>query len=78
MPNIILNDLLIGDFHGVGIYPTSENLIACALIDQGGCTLRPFMPDLMRPIVDALMDGASIGKREVAVATLGKVVESTG
>lgn len=36
------------------------------------------MPDLMRPIVDALMDGSSIGKREVAVATLGKVVESTG
>ena len=36
------------------------------------------MHSLMRPIVDALMDGASISKREVAVATLGKVVESTG
>ncbi|KAG0576661.1 hypothetical protein KC19_5G097200 [Ceratodon purpureus] len=44
----------------------------------GGCTLRPFMSNLMHPIVDALMDGASISKREVAVATLGKVVESTG
>lgn len=48
------------------------------LTDQGGCALRQFMPDLMRPIVDALMDGASISKREVAVSTLGKVVESTG
>lgn len=36
------------------------------------------MPDLMRPIVEALMDGTSFSKREVAVATLGKVVESTG
>lgn len=44
----------------------------------GGSALRRFVSDLMRPIVDALMDGASISKREVAVATLGKVVESTG
>lgn len=48
------------------------------LADQGGSTLRPFVSDLMRPIVHALMDGASIGKREVAVATLGKVVGSIG
>ena len=48
------------------------------LTDQGGCTLRPYMSELMHPIVDALMDGASISKREVAVATLGQVVESTG
>lgn len=45
---------------------------------QGGCTLRPYMTDLMKPIVDALLDGASITKRQVAVATLGQVVESTG
>ncbi len=48
------------------------------LNDQGGCTLIPKMSELMLPIVDALVDGASISKREVAVATLGKVVESTG
>lgn len=48
------------------------------LAKVGGCTLRRYMPDLMRPIVEALMDGTSFSKREVAVATLGKVVESTG
>lgn len=52
--------------------------ILLCLADQGGSTLRPFVSDLMRPIVHALMDGASIGKREVAVATLGKVVGSIG
>lgn len=71
--------LLIPGFHFVQIYHTyvAFNFLLW-LTDQGGCTLRPFMSRLMRPIVDALMDGASISKREVAVATLGKVVESTG
>lgn len=29
-------------------------------------------------IVDALLDGAAAAKREVAVSTLGQVVQSTG
>lgn len=63
--------------HAFGMYRDS---LFCGLLltAQGGSALRRFVSDLMRPIVDALMDGASISKREVAVATLGKVVESTG
>jgi hypothetical protein len=70
---------LVVDFHTVGMLNTSI-VFNCLLwlTDQGGYTLRPYMSRLMGPIVDALMDGASISKREVAVATLGKVVESTG
>jgi hypothetical protein len=45
---------------------------------QGGSALIPYMPELMDPIVDALLDGAAPSKREVAVATLGQIVESTG
>jgi FKBP12-rapamycin complex-associated protein len=45
---------------------------------QGGSALIPYMPELMPPIVDALLDGAAPSKREVAVATLGQIVESTG
>ncbi|KAL2621813.1 hypothetical protein R1flu_002018 [Riccia fluitans] len=44
----------------------------------GGCAMRPYLGELMPLIVDALLDGASASKREVAVATLGQVVESTG
>jgi FKBP12-rapamycin complex-associated protein len=45
---------------------------------QGGSALIPYMRELMLPIVDALLDGAAPSKREVAVATLGQIVESTG
>ncbi|BBN14806.1 serine/threonine-protein kinase mTOR [Marchantia polymorpha subsp. ruderalis] len=44
----------------------------------GGCAMRPYLGELMPLIVEALLDGASASKREVAVATLGQVVESTG
>lgn len=40
--------------------------------------MRDNVHDLMPLIVDALMDGAAVTKREVAVATLGQVVQSTG
>lgn len=40
--------------------------------------MRQYIPDLMPLIVDALLDGAAVKKREVAVSTLGQVVQSTG
>ncbi|KAF6172500.1 hypothetical protein GIB67_007013 [Kingdonia uniflora] len=48
------------------------------LAKGGGCAMRKYLPELMPLIVDALLDGASVTKREVAVATLGQVVQSTG
>ena len=45
---------------------------------QGGFAIRQYIPELMPLIVDALLDGAAATKREVAVATLGQVVQSTG
>ncbi|XP_057450319.1 serine/threonine-protein kinase TOR isoform X2 [Lotus japonicus] len=44
----------------------------------GGFAMRQYIPELMPLIVDALLDGSSVSKREVAVATLGQVVQSTG
>ncbi|XP_019183667.1 PREDICTED: serine/threonine-protein kinase TOR isoform X1 [Ipomoea nil] len=44
----------------------------------GGFAMRQYIPELMPLIVDALLDGAAATKREVAVATLGQVVQSTG
>lgn len=40
--------------------------------------MRQYIPGLMPLIVEALLDGAAPTKREVAVATLGQVVQSTG
>lgn len=40
--------------------------------------MRQYIPELMPLIVEALLDGAAVTKREVAVATLGQVVQSTG
>ncbi|KAL0384340.1 UNVERIFIED_CONTAM: Serine/threonine-protein kinase TOR [Sesamum radiatum] len=40
--------------------------------------MRQYIPELMPLIVDALLDGAAAMKREVAVTTLGQVVQSTG
>jgi serine/threonine-protein kinase mTOR len=37
-----------------------------------------YLPELMPLIVEALLDGAAALKREVAVSTLGQVVQSTG
>ncbi|GLT98087.1 hypothetical protein SLE2022_156090 [Rubroshorea leprosula] len=44
----------------------------------GGFAMRQYIPALMPLIVEALLDGAAVTKREVAVATLGQVVQSTG
>ncbi|CAN0880168.1 Serine/threonine-protein kinase TOR [Linum grandiflorum] len=44
----------------------------------GGFAMRQYISELMPLIVDALLDGASAAKREVAVVTLGQVVQSTG
>lgn len=40
--------------------------------------MREYISELMPLIVEALLDGAAVTKREVAVATLGHVVQSTG
>lgn len=40
--------------------------------------MRQYIPELIPLIVEALLDGAAATKREVAVATLGQVVQSTG
>ncbi|KAF6153004.1 hypothetical protein GIB67_021609 [Kingdonia uniflora] len=48
------------------------------LAKVGGCKMREYLPKLMPLIVEALLNGASVTKREVAVATLGHVVQSTG
>lgn len=40
--------------------------------------MREYIPELMPRIVEALLDGAAATKREVAVSTLGQVVQSTG
>ncbi|KAF5177476.1 Serine/threonine-protein kinase TOR [Thalictrum thalictroides] len=48
------------------------------LAKVGGFAMRQYLPELMPIIVEALLDGASVTKREVAVATLGQVVQSTG
>ncbi|KAK1369657.1 Serine/threonine-protein kinase TOR [Heracleum sosnowskyi] len=44
----------------------------------GGFAMRQYISKLMPLIVEALLDGAAATKREVAVATLGQVVQSTG
>lgn len=44
----------------------------------GGFAMRQYIPELMPLIVEALLDGAAVSKREIAVATLGQVVQSTG
>ncbi|XP_057977812.1 serine/threonine-protein kinase TOR isoform X2 [Malania oleifera] len=44
----------------------------------GGFAMRQYLSELMPLIVDALLDGAAVTKREVAVSTLGQVVQSTG
>lgn len=45
---------------------------------QGGFAMRQYIPELMPMLVEALLDGAAAAKREVAVTTLGQVVQSTG
>ena len=40
--------------------------------------MRQYLPELMPLVVDALLDGGAVSKREVAVATLGQVIQSTG
>ncbi|WOH04828.1 hypothetical protein DCAR_0624240 [Daucus carota subsp. sativus] len=44
----------------------------------GGFAMRRYVPELMPLIVEALSDGPAATKREVGVATLGQLVQSTG
>ncbi|XP_020699146.1 serine/threonine-protein kinase TOR isoform X1 [Dendrobium catenatum] len=48
------------------------------LAKVGGFAMRKYLGELMPLIVEALLDGASFNKREVALVTLGQVVQSTG
>ncbi|EFJ04540.1 hypothetical protein SELMODRAFT_449361, partial [Selaginella moellendorffii] len=43
-----------------------------------GCAIRPHIKDLMPLIVDALRDTSAASKRDVAVRTLGQLVQNTG
>ncbi|KAK8706592.1 hypothetical protein V6N13_050150 [Hibiscus sabdariffa] len=54
----------------------NPSLVAVWLV--GGFAMREYISELMPLIVEALLDGAAVTKREVAVATLGQVVQSTG
>ncbi|KAI3921744.1 hypothetical protein MKX01_005433 [Papaver californicum] len=49
-----------------------------APVHKGGFAMRQYLHELMPLIVDALIDGSSVLKREVAVAMLGQLVQSTG
>lgn len=40
--------------------------------------MRQYIPELMSLIVEVLLDGAAIRKLEVAVTTLGQVIQGTG
>lgn len=53
-------------------------MVSCSTCVQGGFAMRQYIPELMPLIVEALLDGAAAMKREVAVTTLGQVVQSTG
>ncbi|KAL3747797.1 hypothetical protein ACJRO7_016586 [Eucalyptus globulus] len=44
----------------------------------GGFAMRQYLPDLMPLIVNFILDGAAVVKREVAVSTLSQVVQGTG
>lgn len=44
----------------------------------GGCAMRQYLGKLMPLIRDVLLDGALTIKREVAVCTLGQLIQSTG
>ncbi|CAN8288398.1 unnamed protein product [Cochlearia groenlandica] len=68
---------------GTGVN-ANNNLVTQVLITVGdlarvaGLATTKYIPELMPLIVEALMDGAAEAKREVAVSTLGQVVQSTG
>lgn len=44
----------------------------------GGYAMRQYLGKLMPLIRDVLLDGAAVVKREVAVSTLGQLIQSTG
>ncbi|KAJ0100941.1 hypothetical protein Patl1_05014 [Pistacia atlantica] len=47
-------------------------------IHKGGFGMRQYVSEVMPLVVEALLDGAAVAKREVAVTTLVQVVQSTG
>ncbi|XP_006654171.1 serine/threonine-protein kinase TOR [Oryza brachyantha] len=68
-----------------GTGPNANNALAAGVLATvgelakvGGFAMRQYLPELMPLVVDALLDGGAVSKREVAVATLGQVIQSTG
>ncbi|KAL3621059.1 hypothetical protein CASFOL_035971 [Castilleja foliolosa] len=79
-----IHKALIAKLHeGTGVN-SNNGIISGVLVTVGdlarvgGFAMRQYIPELMPLIVDALLDGAAAMKREVAVTTLGQVVQSTG
>ncbi|KAL6013161.1 hypothetical protein ACLOJK_003653 [Asimina triloba] len=58
--------------------PSIDRLLDRNEREPGGFAMKQYLCELMPLIVEALLDGAVAAKREVAVATLGQVVQSTG
>nr|CAB3465509.1 unnamed protein product [Digitaria exilis] len=68
-----------------GTGPNANNALAAGVLATvgelakvGGFAMRQYLPELMPVVVDALLDGGAVSKREVAVATLGQIIQSTG
>ncbi|KAL8097331.1 hypothetical protein AgCh_030462 [Apium graveolens] len=68
---------------GTGV--SANNGIICGVLVTvgdlarvGGFAMRQYVSELMPLIVEALLDGPAANKREVGVATLGQLVQSTG
>nr|AOZ57106.1 Serine threonine-protein kinase TOR [Saccharum hybrid cultivar R570] len=68
-----------------GTGPNANNALAAGVLATvgelakvGGFAMRQYLPELMPVVVDALLDGGAVSKREVAVSTLGQIIQSTG
>ncbi|XP_024028419.1 serine/threonine-protein kinase TOR, partial [Morus notabilis] len=78
-----IHKALVARLEGNGVN-TNNAIITGVLVTVGdlarvgGFEMRQYMPKLMPLIVEALSDGAAVAKREVAVTTLGQIVQSTG
>ncbi|KAL8151366.1 LOW QUALITY PROTEIN: hypothetical protein V2J09_021174 [Rumex salicifolius] len=79
-----INKALVAKLHEGSGASANSGTIAGVLVTVGdlarvgGFAMREYIPELMPLIVDALLDGVALTKREVAVITLGQVVQSTG
>ncbi|PWZ19658.1 hypothetical protein Zm00014a_018155 [Zea mays] len=68
-----------------GTGPNANNALAAGVLATvgelakvGGFAMRQYLPELMPVVVDSLLDGGAVSKREVAVSTLGQIIQSTG